>query len=804
MRVLRILQGRWLRGLALIAVLGLAACDSVEERITKHFERGMTLVAEGADGKAALEFRNVLKLNQAHAPATYQLGLIFERQGVLSNAMGRFERTLGIDPEHQDARVKLGQYRLVQGNLDAALDLVAPVLEKTPNRVDALLVRASVALRREDLAGARPDLDRVAALDPGSADLAVAEASYLVAKEDLDGALARLDTALADHGDTFSLHMMKLRLLERTQDLPMLGAHLAVMIERFPEQLQLRQARARWALETGDIAAARTELEALVEAQPEDEEAIAALIRFLRQHEGDAAARAALEARSTAPGAPRMLGLLAAQFDIETGQPEQARTRLETLIAAADAAEDTATADRGRLMLARELLGAGDREAGYALVDTVRTRDPRNVNAARLHINRLIEEERFDEAIADSRSALAGQADDVGLLLLAARAHDLAGNIDLANDQLARAVRADDYTSSTVAHYARFLVRNNRSGAAETVLTEAVERQPQNSELMVQLARLQLQRQDWLAADLTASRLAPLDRVRALQIRAASLIGQDQTKEGVLLLGDLRQDVRVRIAAAAALMQAHLAEGDTDAARTVAEDLLAEDPDNPASRILLGNLHLAVGDQDAARAAYQAVLDKYPDHGGAHMALVRLEDQDGNKTAMMQRLEAGLALAPGNVALLIRRAQAYELEGNFNAAIDIYDRIYSRLPDSLVIANNLASLLSDHRADEPDMLNRAYRIAGRLADVPQPHFRDTYGWTRHLKGEHKKALEAIAYAAEALPDNPWVAYHLGMVHKAMESPIEARTALSRALALSAGDEFGPRAAIETALNDLGG
>ena len=800
----RFLSGRWLKALLLMACIGLAACDSVEERITKHFERGMALVEQGNDDKAALEFRNVLKLDQAHVPATYQLGLIFERQGVLGNAMGRFERTLGIDPDHQNARVKLARYRLIQGNLDAAADLVGPVLEKTPDRVDALLVRASVALRREDPDAARPDLDRLAELDPDSADLAVAEVSYLVAREDFPGALTQLDTALADHGSTFELYMMKLRLLESMQDSAGLGTHLGAMIERFPDQLQLREARARWALETGDTAAARTELEALADAQPEDEEAIAALVRFLRQHEGDEAARAALEARAAAPGAPPMLGLIVAQFDIETGRADPARARLETLIAEVDKAEDSETGDRARLMLARELLRANEREAGYALVDHVRERNPRNVNATRLHINRLIEEERFDEAIADVRTALAGDPEDVGLLMLAARAHDLAGNIDLANEQLARAVRADDYNADTVGHYARFLVRNNRSGAAETVLIEAAERQPRNVELLVQLARLQLQRQDWLAADLTASRLVPLDRGRALQIRAASLIGQDQTEEGVLLLGDLRQDVRVRIASAAALMQAHLAEGNAEAARKVAEGLLADQPDNPAAQILLGNLQLAVGDREGAREAYLKVLENNPDHGGAHMALVRLEDQGGDKTAMMERLEAGLSLAPGNVALLIRRAQAYELDGEYASAIEIYDRIYSRLPDSLVIANNLASLLSDHRADEPEMLDRAYRIAGRLADVPQPHFRDTYGWTRHLKGEHQEALEAISYAAEALPDNPWVAYHLGMVHKALDNPDEARAALQQALVLSAGDAFGPRAAVEMALKDLDG
>ena len=55
--------------LLVVGMLALAGCDSAEERVLEHHERGMALLEEGASEKAALEFRNALSIDENFLPA---------------------------------------------------------------------------------------------------------------------------------------------------------------------------------------------------------------------------------------------------------------------------------------------------------------------------------------------------------------------------------------------------------------------------------------------------------------------------------------------------------------------------------------------------------------------------------------------------------------------------------------------------------------------------------------------------------------------------------------------------------------
>jgi len=64
----------------------------------------------------------------------------------------------------------------------------------------------------------------------------------------------------------------------------------------------------------------------------------------------------------------------------------------------------------------------------------------------------------------------------------------------------------------------------------------------------------------------------------------------------------------------------------------------------------------------------------------------------------------------------------------------------------VVVANNLASLLTAHRTDDAS-LDRAYRIARRLRGIDVPAFQDTYGWIAHRRGDYAEALDYLRPAA---------------------------------------------------------
>jgi tetratricopeptide (TPR) repeat protein len=110
-----------------------------------------------------------------------------------------------------------------------------------------------------------------------------------------------------------------------------------------------------------------------------------------------------------------------------------------------------------------------------------------------------------------------------------------------------------------------------------------------------------------------------------------------------------------------------------------------------------------------------------------------------------------------------------------------------------VLANNLASLLATARSD-PASLERAWAVARRLRGLGVPEFQDTYGWILHLRGD-PTALEHLAPAAEALPENALVQFHRAEAAFALGRRTEARAGFQAAL--DAGSPL-PAAAAATA------
>ncbi|MEM8751589.1 MAG: tetratricopeptide repeat protein, partial [Pseudomonadota bacterium] len=146
-------------------------------------------------------------------------------------------------------------------------------------------------------------------------------------------------------------------------------------------------------------------------------------------------------------------------------------------------------------------------------------------------------------------------------------------------------------------------------------------------------------------------------------------------------------------------------------------------------------------------------------------------------------------------------AMEHERRQDYDAAIAEYETLIESNPNSLVVVNNLASLLSDHYADEPDRVAFAASIAEPLRSSNLPNFQDTYGWLKYLNGEYEDALRSLIPAVDGLPNNAWVQYHAGMTYAALKQTREARQHLEKALELG-GAGFPQRGAIEETLADL--
>ena len=74
---------------AIAAMLLLAAGDSPEEREAAYMKSGKKLLEGGELPNAAIEFRNMLKINPAGVEAKYFTALIFEKKGNVPRAVSK-------------------------------------------------------------------------------------------------------------------------------------------------------------------------------------------------------------------------------------------------------------------------------------------------------------------------------------------------------------------------------------------------------------------------------------------------------------------------------------------------------------------------------------------------------------------------------------------------------------------------------------------------------------------------------------------------------------------------------------------
>jgi cellulose synthase operon protein C len=127
---------------ALAAVLTLAGCGSPEERAQRYYESGMKLLAAHQDEKAAIEFRNALRLKQDLLPAWRGLAQTEEDTHHWQGLAPVLRQILDLDPKDEATRIKLAKFLLAAGAADEALKLLNGSTEPDTNNADLLALKA--------------------------------------------------------------------------------------------------------------------------------------------------------------------------------------------------------------------------------------------------------------------------------------------------------------------------------------------------------------------------------------------------------------------------------------------------------------------------------------------------------------------------------------------------------------------------------------------------------------------------------------------------------------------------------------
>jgi tetratricopeptide (TPR) repeat protein len=139
-----------------------------------------------------------------------------------------------------------------------------------------------------------------------------------------------------------------------------------------------------------------------------------------------------------------------------------------------------------------------------------------------------------------------------------------------------------------------------------------------------------------------------------------------------------------------------------------------------------------------------------------------------------------MSYAPDNAAFALGYASILQEQDRFEEAIFTYERFLEKSPDNILVINNLAALLAEHRTDK-ESLQKARDLATRLSEIKQPAIMDTLGWVHYKLGDYDYAVAVLAEVVELRPDVPLFNYHLGMAYYKRGDKDKAGEYLSRAI-----------------------
>jgi tetratricopeptide (TPR) repeat protein len=255
--------------------------------------------------------------------------------------------------------------------------------------------------------------------------------------------------------------------------------------------------------------------------------------------------------------------------------------------------------------------------------------------------------------------------------------------------------------------------------------------------------------------------------------------------------------------------------GDPDAAIKRMNVVLDESPDHPVAHELLGVAYMAAKkypeaekefllqqkvnsksdvvylqlaasrakqrNPDGVESALLQGLGELPGDVKLTSALATFYLQQGNSDRAATVYEGALESSPNEQRFMLGLAGIRERQGRIEDAIELYEASLASSPDSILVINNLAALLADHRTDEAS-LNKARELADKLGSAKQPVLLDTRGWVYYRLGDYEKAAQILTTVVEAAPEEPIFRYHLGMTYYKQGDTRAAKELLSGAVA----------------------
>jgi len=764
------------------ALLAVAACSTPEERVQKYLANGQAYLDAGDIVKAEIEAKNAAQIAPKNPQARYLLAQIAELQNDPGAMLANLIIAIDEDPGFIDARLKLGGLFFLGQLYDDAAEQVQALLQLAPDSADVHVLNAQVLFQQGDREASWTEIDRALALDPLHVSAILIKAAS-IAEDDSDRAVAMLDEATGRLGpdDALRLRSLKLDILAAADRLADLESEIQRLVADFPEERSYQFQLAELYASQGRSDDAEQVFRDIVTADPEDVDRQLDMVSFVaRLRDIDAATRT-LEAFVAERPDSQQLRVALAQVYETAARTDQAMAEYRRI------ADQDPLSKEGlfaRNQIAYQRIRANDIDAARQSIDAILVDEPGNIRALQLRSMLNYAGGRYDEAVADLRIVLANEPEQDESLLLLARTYQKQNLVAQAADSYRRLLEFNPGHEDALRELTTLAVEQRAFGEAEDLLRRRLETGPEDIQVKSLLIEVLAAQGEFDEAEALSRELLdtePGATVGAFQL-GRILQGRQRYEESAEAYRRALEGAPESAIALEGLVFSLFQAGEVAAAKTVLEQRIAENPDEIAGRYLLANIAVDEGDANTARRLYEEVIERTPQFANAYLAIARTHDGDPEAQATVYR--RGLESLPGNSQLGILLGSIHEQSAEYEAAIEVYERVLESNPDAMIIRNNLAATLLDRR-DDSESHRRALDLVGIFAEARNPAFLDTLGWAHYRTGDSQRAVQYLERAAAM--DNaarlPVIYYHLGIAYSAAGDPVSARQELKRAIGM---------------------
>lgn len=614
--------------------------------------------------------------------------------------------------------------------------------------------------------------------------------------------------------------------------------------ELLPEDLDVRLRLAQLYFATGKISDARAEVDYILNHRPADPEAPSLLVAALaKPEEAPLLRQRLLGLPAPAPSGAPVLSALAS-LELRLGRIDEAEALLQrakladasfaslysmqaaiqlakkNLPAADEAFKQAATLSPPRsprqIQYAQFKIRLGEVATGTKLLEDITQKTPDYVPAWVTLAEVNLAQNKIKEAETCLNRALGRDPQNLEALILQGRLHNQKGDFEKAQGVFEKLVSAYPRLPLVYQELGRTYANTGDINKAINTLNQALAIAPNSPEASLLLARLNNRKGDHNAAiallrktleqqpGLTQAQFLLAEAYRnqgnldgALEIYG-SLEKTDANNPQIpllkgLMLAQLGKYAEARSAferafvlspdspvALEQLVNLDLREKQFDPAAARIEQEIAKNPKlDGFGQLLLAKIHLAKNEKDQAEARLKRAIELMPDSPTPYFLLAGIYTRTNEQEKALAQLNEVVTRDPKQITALTLISVIHDQRGEFAAARDGYEKILSLNPRSVVALNNLAYLYSEKLGD----LDKARELAQKARQFAQndPHTADTLGWILYKKHEYPWALSLLQEAAERLPSEAEVQFHLGLISYMMGAEGSARTALQRAV-----------------------